>query len=152
MGAAQNGKVSDVPVKAEVIFVEGGTQATDFSADVKGKVVLLTRESSTPNYRLQVGHAVNAGAVGVILQSVVGSRGNYGSAFNPSLTKTYDVPVYGAAYIQGEWLKEQLNDGPVEIGLTAKHYVNPQMETSSERKKRKTKRGRQRSIANVTYR
>ena len=63
MGAAPNGKLSDVPVKGEVIFVEGGTKAADFPEDVAGKVVLLTRESSTANYRLQVDHAVNAGAV-----------------------------------------------------------------------------------------
>ena len=140
MGAAPNGKVSDVPVKAEVIFVEGGTQATDFPADVKGKVVLLTRESSTANYRLQVDHAVNAGAVGVILQSVVGGRGNYGSTFNPSLSTTYDVPVFGAAYIQGEWLKEQLNEGPVEIALTAKQYTNLQSVNVIGTKKAKNKK------------
>jgi aminopeptidase YwaD len=140
MGAAPNGKVSDVPVKAEVIFVDGGTQAADFPADVKEKVVLLTRANTTADYRQQVDHAVNAGAAGVILQSVVGSRGNYGSTFNPSLTTAYEVPIFGAAYIQGEWLKEQLNAGPVEIELTAKKYSDLQSVNVIGTKKAKNKK------------
>src|SRR5690606_39464893 len=110
MGAASRGKVSSDAVEAEVIYVEGGLSPADFPADTAGKIVALTRESSTAAYRTQVDNAVNAGAAGVILQSVVGSRGNYGSTFNPSLTKNYDVPVFGAAFIQVEWLKEQRSE------------------------------------------
>lgn len=140
MGAAPNGKIGDTPINGEVIFVEDGTKASDFPAEVKGKVVLLTRASSTANYRLQVENAVLAGASGVILQSVVGSRGNYGSTFNPSLTKSYDIPVYGAAYIQGEWLKEQMAKGPVEISLSSKHYSNLQSVNVIGTKKAKNKK------------
>lgn len=125
MGAAPNGKISDEAVSAEAVYVEDGTKASDFEA-VEGKVVLLTRADTTVNYRLQVDHAVNAGAAAVILQSVVGGRGNYGSTFNPSLTKEYDIPVYGAAYIQGVWLQEQLAEGTVDIELTATHYTDLQ--------------------------
>ncbi|MEH7342344.1 M28 family metallopeptidase [Bacillus sp. JJ1532] len=125
MAAAPNGVVSDTAVKAEVVYVEGGTSASDFS-DVSGKVVLMARAASTADYRAQVENAVQAGAAGVILQSLVGSRGNYGQTFNPSLTTKYDVPVFGAAFIQGEWLKEQMEKGAVEISLTAKHYSNLQ--------------------------
>ena len=107
MGAAANGKMSDVPVDSEVIYVEDGTKASDFPENTAGKVVLVKQASSTANYRLQVENAMNAGAEGVIIHSVVGSRGNYGQTFNPNLTKAFDIPVFGAAYIQGEWLKEQ---------------------------------------------
>lgn len=125
MGAAPNGVISNNGVKAEVVYVEGGTSASDFS-DVNGKVVLMARAASTADYRAQVGSAVQAGASGVILQSLVGSRGNYGQSFNPSLAAKYDVPVFGAAYIQGEWLKEQMEKGTVEISLSAEHFSNLQ--------------------------
>ncbi|WKA58139.1 M20/M25/M40 family metallo-hydrolase [Planococcus shenhongbingii] len=124
MGAAPNGKISAEAVSGDVIYVKGGLSPSDFPTETKGKIVLLTRESTTANYRTQVDNAVKAGAAGVILQSVVGSRGNYGSAFNPSLTASYDVPVYGAAYVQGEWLKEQLEEGAVRLELTAARYTD----------------------------
>lgn len=139
MGAAPNGKVSQQAVEAPVIYVEGGASAADFPADTEGKIVLLTRESSTAAYRTQVDNAIEAGAAGVILQSVVGGRGNYGSTFNPNLTKSYDVPVYGAAYIQGEWLKEQLADGPVSLNLTATHYTDLESVNVIGTKKAKSK-------------
>ncbi|KAB2334549.1 M20/M25/M40 family metallo-hydrolase [Cytobacillus depressus] len=138
MSAAVNGVISDTAVKAEVVFVEGGTNANDFT-DVSGKVVLMERASSTADYRAQVENAVQAGAAGVVLQSLVGSRGNYGQAFNPSLAKKYDVPVFGSAYIQGEWLKEQMKKGTVEISLTAKHYSNLQSVNVIATKKAKSK-------------
>ena len=140
MGAAPNGTLSADPVNGEVLFVEGGTAASDFPADTVGKIVLMTRESSTANYRLQVDNAVNAGASGVILQSVNGSRGNYGSTFNPSLTGAYDIPVFGAAYIQGEWLKEQLEEGPVELALTAERHSNLESVNVIGTKKSKNKK------------
>jgi aminopeptidase YwaD len=124
MGAAPNGLISDKAVKAEVIYIEGGLNADDFPADVEGKIVLLARGSTTADYQLQVKNAVKAGAAGVILQSLVGSRGNYGQAFNPSLTEKYQVPVFGASYIHGEWLKEELEKGKVTVELTSKHYTN----------------------------
>lgn len=126
MGAAPNGKFTESSEFSPVIYVNGGTNITDFPANVSGKIVLMTNASSTALYRQQVENAVQLGAKGVILQSLVGSRGNYGSAFNPSLTKSYDVPVFGAAYIHGEWLKEQLEDGDIEISLSATRYSNLQ--------------------------
>src|SRR5690606_7817857 len=48
--------------------------------------------------------------------------------------------VYGAAFIQGEWLKEQLEEGPVEISLTAKQYSNLQSVNVIATKAPKTKR------------
>ncbi|EFV76990.1 MULTISPECIES: M28 family metallopeptidase [Cytobacillus] len=117
MGAAPNGAISDTPVHAEVIFVEN----ENFQG-AEGKIVLLARADTTAGYREQVAKAVEAGAAGVILQSLVGSRGNYGQTFNPNLTSEYDIPVFGASYIHGEWLKEQMEQGAVELSLSAKHY------------------------------
>lgn len=140
MGAAPNGVISSTPVQGEVVYVEDGKAVDDFDSNVEGKIVLLTRANTTADYRLQVDNAVNAGAKAVILQSVVGSRGNYGSTFNPSLTKKYDVPVYGAAYIQGEWLKEAITDKEVvELSLTATHYSNLQSVNVIGKKKAKGK-------------
>jgi aminopeptidase YwaD len=139
MGAAPNGKISEQAVKAEVIVVKDGTNPSDFSAEVRGKIVLLERASTTDNYRKQVENAVLAGASGVILQSLVGSRGNYGQAFNPSLATKVDIPVFGASYIHGEWLKERLSKGPVEVTLTSKHYTNLQSVNVIATKEAKTK-------------
>lgn len=124
MGAAPRGTISSQAVSAEAVYVNGGMSPADFPEGTEGKIVLLTREASTANYRVQVENAVNAGAAGVILQSVVGSRGNYGSTFNPNLAETYDIPVFGAAYIQGEWLKEKLAKGAVSLDLTAVHHTD----------------------------
>lgn len=140
MGAAPNGKISTEAVEGQVLFIEGGTSLTDFPSEAEGKIIVMPRASSTSDYRKQVDNAVQAGAKGVILQSLVGSRGNYGSTFNPSLLTTYDIPVYGAAFIQGEWLKEQLEEGPVEISLTAKQYSNLQSVNVIATKAPKTKR------------
>nr|WP_285890727.1 M28 family metallopeptidase [Mesobacillus maritimus] len=126
MAAGPNGKVSDDAVKGEVIFVDGGSSLNDFPADTAGKIVVMPRAATTAGYRTQVNNAVEAGAAGVILQSLVGSRGNYGQTFNPSLDKKVDIPVFGAAFIQGEWLKEQLAEGPVELSLTAEQFSNLQ--------------------------
>lgn len=140
MGAASNSKISTNAVESEVIYVEGGLSAADFPSNTSGKIVALTREASTTAYRTQVDNAVKAGATGVILQSVVGSRGNYGSTFNPNLSKKYEVPVFGAAYIQVEWLKEQLTEGPVTLSLTAEHFKNLQSVNVIGTKKAKTKK------------
>ncbi|ALC89358.1 aminopeptidase [Bacillus sp. FJAT-18017] len=126
MGAAPNGKISGEGVTAEVIFVEGGTNLSDFPADTAGKIVVMARGASTADYRAQVNNAVAKGAAGVILQSLVGSRGNYGQTFNPSLIGKVNVPVFGAAFIQGEWIKEKLANGPVEMTLTAEQFSNLQ--------------------------
>ncbi|GHH99025.1 M28 family metallopeptidase [Neobacillus kokaensis] len=126
MAAAQNGKLSNESVKGQVLYVDGGTNLSDFPASTAGKIVVMPRASSTADYRTQVDNAVKSGAKGVILQSLVGSRGNYGQTFNPNLTIKYDVPVFGAAFIQGEWLKEKAAKGPVEISLTAEHFSNLQ--------------------------
>ncbi|WP_139378374.1 M28 family metallopeptidase [Mesobacillus jeotgali] len=124
MAAAPNGKVSKEAVTGEVLFVDGGTNLADFPDDTAGKIVVMPRASTTAAYRTQIDNAVKSGAAGVILQSLVGSRGNYGQTFNPSLTTPVDIPVYGAAFIQGEWLKERLAKGPVELSLTAERFSN----------------------------
>lgn len=139
MAAAPNGKLSTEAVKGQVLYVEGGTNLSDFPTGTAGKIIVMPRADTTAGYRTQVDNAVKLGAKGVILQSLVGSRGNYGQTFNPSLTTNYKVPVYGSAFIQGEWLKEQAAKGPVEISLTAKHYSNLQSVNVIATKAPKTK-------------
>ncbi|WP_066398903.1 M28 family metallopeptidase [Neobacillus mesonae] len=139
MAAAQNGRLSNESVKGQVLYVDGGTNLIDFPASTAGKIVVMPRASTTADYRTQVDNAVKSGAKGVILQSLVGSRGNYGQTFNPSLTTKYDVPVFGAAFIQGEWLKEKAVKGPVEISLTAEHFSNLQSVNVIATKAPKTK-------------
>jgi aminopeptidase YwaD len=146
MAAAPNGKVSDEAVTGEVLFVEGGANLSDFPADTEGKIVVMARASSTAGYRTQVNNAVEAGAAGVILQSLNGSRGNYGQTFNPNLTTPVDVPVYGAAFIQGEWLKEQLAEGPVELSLTAERFSNLQSVNVIATKAPKGKKGEAKEV------
>ncbi|MED4205547.1 M28 family metallopeptidase [Neobacillus mesonae] len=139
MAAAQNGRLSNESVKGQVLYVDGGTNLSDFPASTAGKIVVMPRASTTADYRTQVDNAVKSGAKGVILQSLVGSRGNYGQTFNPSLTTKYSVPVFGAAFIQGEWLKEKAVKGPVEISLTAEHFSNLQSVNVIATKAPKTK-------------
>jgi len=73
-----------------------------------------------------VANAEAAGASAVILYSLVESRGNYGGAWNPSLRSSSPagIPVLGAAFIQGEWLKDMLAQGPVSLDLQTKHYAD----------------------------
>lgn len=134
MGAAPNGSISDTAVKAEVVYVENN----DFT-NVENKIVLLARASTLAGYRQQVADAVNAGAAGVILQSLVGSRGNYGQTFSPSLTEQYNIPVFGASYIHGEWIKEKIEDGAAELSLTSKHYSDLKSVNVIATKEAKTK-------------
>ena len=113
-------------VEGEVVFVEGGLLPTDFSSDVADKIVLLERASTTAGVRTQVSNAVAANVKGVIIYSVVGSRGNYGSAFSTSLSNDVNIPVLGAAYIQGVWLKEMLAEGEVSIKIQTRKYTDLQ--------------------------
>lgn len=123
MAAAPNALISNAPVKGAAVYVADGTNTSDFE-NASGKIVLMPRAATVADYRTQVNNAVAAGAKGVILQSLVGSRGNYGQTFNPNLTTKVDVPVYGASFIHGEWLKEEMEKGAVEVSLTAKHYTD----------------------------
>jgi len=91
----------------------------------------MTREGSAANYNTQIRNAVNAGAVGVILHTVVGGRGNFGQTFTATLNSqtaalVQDKPVLGAAYHHGIWLKEMTQEGPIEIKIRTMHYSNLQ--------------------------
>jgi aminopeptidase YwaD len=124
-GAASNGLITgDESVAGELIFVYPGTDPADFPADTAGKVVLMERAPTTTLYRAQVANAEGAGANAVILYSLVGSRGNYGSAWNPRLSSSSPagIPVLGAALIQGEWLKDMLDQGPLSLSVQTRQY------------------------------
>ena len=126
LGAARRGGLitGDEFIPGELIFVYPGTDPGDFPPETAGKIVLMERASSSSLYRLQVSNAVDAGAIGVILYSLVGSRGNYGGAWNPRLSSSNPapIPVLGAAWIQGMWLLDMLDQGSVFLSVQTKHY------------------------------
>jgi len=125
MGASRNGLITgDDPVRGSVVFAGRGLSDEEFPADVRGKVVLMEYVASARN--VQVANAVSRGAAAVILYSTVGSRGNYGSAFSPSLSTTYDIPILGAALVQGQQLRDMIVQGGVEVSITTRHYANLQ--------------------------
>ena len=127
MGAASRGLITgDGSVTGELIFVYPGTDPADFPPETAGKVVLMERAPTTTLYRAQVANAEAAGAGAVILYSLVGSRGNYGGAWNPSLSRNSPagIPVLGAALIQGEWLKDMLDQGAVSLSIQTRQYEN----------------------------
>lgn len=127
LGAASRGLLTgDGSVSGELIFVFPGTDLADFPIDTAGKIVLMERASSTTLYRTQVTNAESAGAAAVILHSLVGSRGNYGGAWNPRLSSSSPagIPVLGAALIQGMWLLDMLDQGPVYLSVQTKLYAD----------------------------
>ena len=127
LGAASRGLITgDGFVSGELIFVHPGTDPGDFPPETAGKIVLMERAPSTTLYRTQVANAESAGASAVILYSLVGSRGNYGGAWNPRLSSSSPagIPVLGSAWIQGMWLLEMLDQGPVFLSVQTKHYAD----------------------------
>jgi aminopeptidase YwaD len=127
LGAARRGVITgDDFIPGELIFVYPGTDPGDFPTETAGKIVLMERASSTSLYRTQVANAEAAGASAVILYSLVGSRGNYGGAWNPRLSSSSpaDIPVLGSAWIQGMWLLDMLDQGPVFLSVQTKHYAD----------------------------
>jgi len=127
LGAASRGLITgDGFVSGELIFVYPGTNPSDFPTNTAGKIVLMERASTTTLYRTQVANAESAGAAAVILYSLVGSRGNYGGAWNPSLSSSSPagILVLGAALIQGQWLKNMLDQGSVNLRVQTKQYSN----------------------------
>ena len=110
---APNSKITtdDANVTAEVLWVDGGTLATDFPAAAAGKIVMLpnvagnTAEAATARTTV-VNNAVAAGAAGVML---VGT----GQA-PPTVTidgTVPNVPVIGGGDMHGDELKKALCPG-----------------------------------------
>jgi aminopeptidase YwaD len=91
----------------------------DFPLEVEGKIALVRRGLPFVDF---VERATKAGAIGLMIYSVEGGRGNYGSAFSPNVTA--DIPVLGLALAQGMWFKEMVADGPVHIEIQTWHYSN----------------------------
>jgi aminopeptidase YwaD len=118
VGAARNGYFTgdDEMISGEVYDVGTGEEE-EWTEDVEGKIALVQRGLPFATY---VERAENAGAKGVMIYSVLGGRGNYGSAFSPNVAA--DMPVLGLAYAQGMWLKEMVQEGTVEIDIQTWHY------------------------------
>ncbi|WPD18595.1 M20/M25/M40 family metallo-hydrolase [Thermaerobacter composti] len=123
MGASRFGAITgNNPVRGVVIDAGRGISPDEFPDDVRGKVVLMEYVASARN--TQVANAAARGAAAVILYSTVGSRGNYGSAFSPSLSTSYGIPILGAALIQGQRLKDMIRQGGVEVSIETYAYTN----------------------------
>lgn len=138
MGSMTNTLISDTDViEGEVVHVEKSDSGFEFaSKSIEGKIVLMERGKAfweevdgEWNYNMdaineQIEGAIKADAKGVILYSTEGSRGNYGSAFTNTIGVETDIPVLGAALIQGKWLKEMAKKDEVKIKLQTMHYSN----------------------------
>jgi aminopeptidase YwaD len=104
-GAAANGLITGENVKVSGYVIDCGSgNIGEWPAEVEGNIALVERGITFNTLR---DRAVEAGAKGLLVYSVTGSRGNYGSAFSPSIT-TSDIPVLGLALAQGQWLKEMI--------------------------------------------
>ncbi|CAM4226496.1 aminopeptidase [Bacillus manliponensis] len=146
-GAAANALISKEAVTAPVIFVQNGTRLSDIPNDAKGKIVLFEKAATQASYNRQVENAVAKGAKGVLLYSLIDSRGNHGSAFNPYLTKKQSIPVFGLAYSQGNALKQELaQKGSVALSLTARHEANLQSFNVIAKKKPKNSTGNEKAV------
>lgn len=121
-GAAPNGLITsdDASVRAEVVDVGDGTEEEFAAADLAGKIALVKRGLPFADY---VARATEADAAGVMIYAVTGGRGNYGSAFSPTVPVT-DIPVVGLALAQGQWLKEMIAEGPVFVDVQTNFYTN----------------------------
>lgn len=115
-GAAAGG----FTVSGRVISAGNGL-LEDYPAGLEpGFIALVRRGQPFANI---VANAKQRGAVGVIIYNTqFGARGNYPSAFNPSVTT--DIPVLGAAYIHGTRLLEQIAAGEVFVNLRTVRYTN----------------------------
>lgn len=120
-GAAPNGLITGDGNKVSGYVVDVGTGLPEewAVADVEGKIALVERGIAFNTLR---DRAKNAGAIGLMIYSVTGSRGQYGSAFSPS-TAT-DIPVLGLALCQGQWLKEMAAEFPVYIDIQTWTHTN----------------------------
>jgi aminopeptidase YwaD len=119
-GASRSGLITGDDSKVSGYVVDCGTGGADeFPADVEGNIALVERGESFNNL---VSRATNAGAVGLLIYSVTGSRGQYGSAFSPNVSA--DIPVLGLALAQGQWLKEMAAEFPVYVDIQTWSYTD----------------------------
>ncbi|HEK9100952.1 M20/M25/M40 family metallo-hydrolase [Bacillus pfraonensis] len=147
VGAAPNSLISAEAVTAPLIFVPNGTKLDEIPNEVNGKIVLFERGATVADYNKQVENAVAKGAKGVLLYSLIGSRGNYGQTFNPRLTKKQSIPVFGLAYAQGNAFKEELaKKGNTILSLKARHESNLQSLNVIAKKKPKNSTGNEKAV------
>jgi aminopeptidase YwaD len=122
MNAAPNGLITGEEfISGELIQVPSGLSPSDFLPETAGSIVLMKREQQAGHYRIQVGNAEDAGAIGVILFNPIRFRGDYGGAWVPHIEAT-DIPVLGASWNQGEWLQDMLAQGPGTLSVQTKRY------------------------------
>jgi len=120
-GAARNGLITGDNDMVSGYVVDVGTgQPEEWTEEVAGKIALVERGIS---FNTLVARAKEAGAIGLMIYAVTGSRGNYGSAFSPSISGT-DIPVLGLALAQGQWLKEMIAEFPVYVDIQTWAYTN----------------------------
>ncbi|MDW7740655.1 MAG: M28 family peptidase [Bacillota bacterium] len=97
----------------------GSGGVNEWPAEVEGNIALVQRGTA---FTTLVSRAQNAGATGLLIYSVVGSRGQYGQTFSPNVTTS--IPVLGLALSQGMWLKEMMEEFPVYLDIETQLYSN----------------------------
>lgn len=118
-GAAPGGLITgDGPAVSGFVIDCGVGNDGDFPQEVMGNIALVQRGTAFDILR---DRAKAAGAAGLMIYSVAGSRGNYGQTFNPGTTT--DIPVLGLALAQGMWLKEMSAEFPVRVNIQTWTYT-----------------------------
>jgi len=111
-------------ITAPLVYVGRGT-AADFeeAGDVRGKLVLIDADMNNYYMSLPFAEATFRGAAGIIYTEVPGdgyyqepaSLGSYDATYNPD----FKTAVY-VSMLDGQWLKEQLAEGPVTATMRLK--------------------------------
>ena len=124
-GAKSNGLITGPDAMVSGYVVDCGTgQVGEFPSEVEGNFALVERASTSTSWTNGVITRANeAGAAGILFYAVTGSRGQYGSAFNPGGNAT-NIPVLGLALAQGMWLKEMVAESPLYVDLQTQIYTN----------------------------
>ena len=107
-------------VSGELILVDPGTDSGDFPPEAAGKIVLMEGAETNRLIRTQAANAEAAGAIGVTLFIALRPPHFYGGTWEPPVWA--GIPVLGACWNQGAWLKGVLARGSVRLSVQTRVY------------------------------